>query len=95
MPQTLIDYKKINPNGYIAKTLYLIEKIFIGKSSKIITLLPNIHTYLSKYNLNKLKISYVPNGFDHMSISIPKDIKKNDDFTCMYLCTLVSQMILI
>lgn len=94
-PQTLIDMGAITQNHPLAIFFRCIEKFVYKKSKKIITLLPGAYKYITKFNIDREKIVYIPNGvdikkFDNFSknTSIEIDSKLNNmldsSFCCLY-----------
>lgn len=63
-PETAISLGVIGRNSIIALVLRKVEKFIYLKSSKVITVLPYAHKYLTSLGIDEMKISYIPNGAD-------------------------------
>ncbi|HCJ59078.1 MAG TPA: glycosyltransferase WbuB [Clostridiaceae bacterium] len=90
-PQTLIDMGAISNNHPVAVFFRFIEKFVYKKAQKIIVLLPLAHEYISRYNISKEKIVYIPNGINIEQFNInAQDLSSNLNivdktfFNCIY-----------
>lgn len=63
-PQTLIDLGAIRKNSIVTKFFERIEKFLYKKADLIVSVLPNAEDHITKYNIDKNKIVYLPNGID-------------------------------
>ena len=85
-PQTLIDMKAISKYHPLALILGKLEAYLYKKANRIITLLPYAYEYISKFDIPKEKIEYLPNGVDlnlFYAVSLPQDTQEY--LTVMYL----------
>jgi glycosyltransferase involved in cell wall biosynthesis len=86
-PQTLIDVGSISKNHPSIIFFRILERFLYKRADKIISLLPKIDHYITKFGIPKEKIVWIPNGvdidcFDDHLISKKEDFGK---FTIMYL----------
>ncbi len=85
-PQALIDLGLIKSNGIIDKVLSKIEVFLYKKAKKIIAVLPFAHIHITKFNIDKEKIIWIPNGVNLRRFSESTSyIKPKDSFTIMYI----------
>lgn len=63
-PQTLVDLGALKQDSFLTKIFEYIERFLYKKADLIISVLPNADEHIKKYNINKNKIVYLPNGID-------------------------------
>lgn len=80
-PQTLVDMKALSPKHPLTMLLRYLEKYLYLKATKIITLLPYSHEYITRYKINPSKIQYLPNGvdLDMFSSAVGEEQSRIDD----------------
>ena len=86
-PQTLVDSGGLSPKSPLFWLLSRIEELLFRRSKKILSVLPNIDIYTSRFGIPKASVVYVPNGtdlsrFERLEPLIPERSKR---FTMMYL----------
>lgn len=85
-PETLIHLGNITPRHPGVRLFGWIEKQLAIKSDAIIAVLPGIHMYLERYQIDKDKIIYFPNFTTTSASSTPTAQTKNTDtFDIVYL----------
>jgi glycosyltransferase involved in cell wall biosynthesis len=84
-PQTLIDMGRLSENGYITKTLRILERWLYTRADKIIVLLPTADEYIEQLGIPTDKIIWIPNGVDLDDYPEPKQPRRHAGFTLMYL----------
>jgi len=81
-PATLIEFKKILKYHPLITFLSLLEKFLVNRADILITVLPNVHLYYSKFNIEEKNIIWIPNGV-HTDV-FKAETKKKEEFTIMY-----------
>ncbi len=83
-PETLIDMGRISRNGLTARIMRRIEGYLYRRASKIITLLPNAHDYIGRFNIAREKVVWIPNGVELGRFPPPVEPRLKDQFSLMY-----------
>lgn len=92
-PETLVQMGRIPKFHPIVILFKLLERKMYRAAEKIIVLLPNAYEYIKRYNIDKNKVVYIPNGvdvqrFDQLKTTgeVPKEIDKilESEFCCVY-----------
>lgn len=90
-PQTLVDMGAISAAHPLAIFFRLIEGFIYKKAHKIIALLPGAFQYITRFNVSKDKIVYIPNGVDIHKFDINREhagqkpgILSKEFFNCTY-----------
>lgn len=83
-PESLVDLGKISTHHPLIKLMRLIEGHLYKKATHIISLLPAVHHYLTKFKISHEKIMWLPNAIDLTIIPKELPIIENDKFTFMY-----------
>ncbi len=86
-PQSLIDLGHLKPNGNTVKLLSALESFSLRHAEIVMSVLPNIATYLQDKGLGNKPTIWIPNGIS--ADRIPSQVKpplhiENSRFTVMY-----------
>ncbi|MDI9617169.1 MAG: glycosyltransferase family 4 protein [Methanothrix sp.] len=85
-PQTIIDMGVMGPSHPIIKALQVLERFLYHRATRIITLLPMSHEYITACGISRDKIIWIPNGVDLSRFSRASTKPANHDgFQVMYL----------
>jgi len=83
-PQTLIDMQRIGPRSVPAVVLRAMEKKLYREATRIISLLPFAYRYITRFGIDRKKISWISNGVDLSDYPSPLVPVDKSTVTFMY-----------
>jgi len=93
-PQVLVDFGRLHPRGFTARTLYWIEKLLYRHAERIIMLWRNTHSYVGQLGIDPGKLVWIPHAVDPIGQPGPPPSASTGLFTAMYVGSFVGSMAL-
>lgn len=83
-PETIIQLGGVSRRHPFVMLLGHIERVLVQDADRVVTLLPNAYSYLSRFGIPEHKVAVVPNGVDvsrlgHIDRQLPSHIKMELD----------------